>query len=537
MSWFTHLSRQGRLALTLVGWLAIATTSANTLTPHTGGQLTLMLPSEPSALVSLATVAQPVIAVSGKVNEGLLTYDYDLNPLPQLATSWQISADGKTYTFHLRPGVKWHDGVDFSAADVAYSIGLLKKIHPRASSTFANVINIETPDPLTAVFKLSHPAPYLLRAFAAGETPIVPKHLYDIAGVDPLKNPNNHAPIGTGPYIFSEWVHGSHIIYKRNPNYWDKPKPYLDTLIVKFSTDAVVRALALESGEADLAYRTPVPLSDIDRLKKDGKLQFETKGNNYSYSVTTLQFNLDDKYFKDLRVRQAIAHAIDRDTLLRVAYFGYGQTTASPIAPGLKAFHDNSPSPYTYDLAAANRLLDEAGYPRAANGSRFSVILDYNTYDDTFARIAEFTRSSLSKIGVNVTLRSSDISSHTKRVFTDRDFSLALGMFANLYDPTLGVQRLYWSKNFRIGLPFSNASHYSNPQVDQLLEAAQTENDPQKRLQQFTQFQQIVEHDVPDINLVSPLFLTVYNPRVHDHSLTADGIEGNLSGVWVDAKP
>nr|WP_223881493.1 ABC transporter substrate-binding protein [Affinibrenneria salicis] len=512
-----------------------ANTRADTIPPHTGGTLTFILPSEPSTLVSLATVAQPVIAVSSKVSEGLLTYDYNLNPLPQLATSWEISPDGKTYTFHLRPGVKWHDGQDFTSADVAWSIELLKKVHPRASSTFANVIQIKTPDPLTAVLELSHPAPYLLRAFAAGETPIVARHIYE--GTDALKNPNGNAPIGTGPYIFSEWVRGSHVIFKRNPNYWDKPKPYIDQLVVKFSTDFVVRSLALETGQADIGYRTPVALSDLNRLKEKTNLVFDTRGNNYSYSVASLHFNLDDPHFSNLKVRQAVAHAIDRDALLRVVYFGYGTATATPVAPGLKTFHSTAPSPYPYDVAAANRLLDEANYPRGADGTRFRVTLDYSTFDDTFRRNAEFIRSALAKVGIAVTLRSQDIATYAKRVFTDRDFSLVSDQYANLYDPTVGVQRLYWSKNFRIGVPFTNLSHYHNDKVDQLLEAAQTENDPDKRIALFNEFQSIIQRELPDINLVSPQFITIANPRVHDHSPTADGLEGNLSSVWLDPAP
>jgi len=536
MFWSTQASRWSRVLL--ASWVLLWATGpawAATAAPHSGGSLTVMLTSEPSTLVSLATVAQPVIAVSSKVTEGLLAYDYDLKPLPQLATSWEISADGKTYTFHLRPGVKWHDGQDFTSADVAYSIELLKKYHPRASSTFANVTRVDTPDALTAVFELSNPAPYLIRAFAAGETPMVPKHVY--AGTDPLKNPNGSAPIGTGPYIFSEWVRGSHVIYKRNPQYWDQPKPYIDQLVVKFSSDPVVRSLALETGQADIGYRTPVALSDLNRLKEKTHLVFSTEGNNYSYSVASLHFNLDDPHFSNLKVRQAVAHAINRDALLRVVYFGYGTATATPVAPGLKTFHSTAPSPYPFDLAAANRLLDEANYPRGADGTRFNVTLDYSTFDDTFRRNAEFIRSALAKIGIAVTLRSQDISTYAKRVFTDRDFSLVSDQYANLYDPTVGVQRLYWSKNYRVGVPFTNLSHYQNPEVDRLLEAAQTENDPAKRIAEFNAFQTIVQHDLPDINLVSPQFITIASPRVHDHSPTADGLEGNLSSVWVDPAP
>ncbi|MCC3718878.1 ABC transporter substrate-binding protein [Rouxiella badensis] len=534
MRLFRQLSRA--LSLFILGILFIsATAQSQTITPHQGGTLTLILPSEPSALVALATVAQPVIAVSSKVNEGLLTYDYSLNPLPQLATSWDISADGLQYTFHLRKGVTWTDGQPFTSQDVAFSIDLLKKTHPRAKATFANVESISTPDPLTAVFKLSHPAPYLIRAFAAGETPILPKHIY--ANTDPLKNENNNHPIGTGPYIFEKWVRGSYIIYKRNPNYWDAPKPYIDQLIVKFSTDPVVRSLDLQTGQADLGYRTPVALSELKTLQKRPDLVFDYKGYNYNYSVASIYFNLDDKLFKDIRVRQAIAHSINHEALLRVVYFGYATPTESPIAPGLKAFHSAAPSPYQYDLAAANRLLDDAGYKQGSDGIRLRVTLDYNTYDDTFRRNAEFVRSALSRIGIAVTLRSQDISTYAERVFTRRDFQFSIDQYANLYDPTVGVQRLYWSKNYRLGVPWTNITHYNNPAVDKLLEAAQTENDAQKRIDEFRQFQDIVQREVPDIPLASPQFITLANKRVHDSSPTADGVEGNLSSVWVDPKP
>ena len=119
--------------------------------------------------------------------------------------------------------MKFHDGKPFTSADVAYSIQLLKTVHPRGRNTFANVTEVKTPDPLTAVIELSKPAPYLIKALTAAEAPMMPRHIYE--GTDPLANPNGNAPIGTGPYKFKEWVRGSHIIYERNPDYWDAPKP------------------------------------------------------------------------------------------------------------------------------------------------------------------------------------------------------------------------------------------------------------------------------------------------------------------------
>ena len=161
-------------------WLA---TTAAMAQPHRGGTLNFLVEPEPPALSTLAHTAGPSTKVSAKVQEGLLTYAHDLTPRPQLATAWSISPDGLRYTFTLRDGVNWHDGVPFTSADVAASIQLLQQHHPRGRGTFANVIDIETPDRLTAVIVLSRPAPYLISAFAASESPIVPSTTWALSGL------------------------------------------------------------------------------------------------------------------------------------------------------------------------------------------------------------------------------------------------------------------------------------------------------------------------------------------------------------------
>lgn len=347
----SNMSLTRRSVLLGLSATALAPYAGFAAEPRKGGSITFMLNAEPPALLTLNTTVTQAVSVSAKVTEGLLEYDYEMNPRPQLATEWSVSEDGMNYTFKLRSGVKWHDGKDFTSADVAHSIELLKQHHPRGRNTFANVATVSTPDELTAVIELSKPAPYLIRALTAAETPIMPKHIYE--NTDPLTNPNNNAPIGTGPFIFKEWVRSSHIIYERNENYWQEGRPYLDRIIVKFYPEAGARSIAFETGDADIGYRTPVALSDVDRLKTIPHLRFETKGTSYSYNVNSLQFNLDSATFKNEKARQAVAHAIDREALIRVALFGQGVPCASPIAPMLKDFHDPTPSPYAYDLAAA----------------------------------------------------------------------------------------------------------------------------------------------------------------------------------------
>lgn len=305
-------------ALILTSSLFGLAAQAETLTPKRGGTLNFLAEPEPPVLTSLVSTSGAVMKVNAKVIEGLLNYDFDMKPTPQLATSWSVSPDGKQYTFHLRKGVKWHDGQNFTSADVAFSILTVKKYNSRGQGTFANVTEVKTPDPYTAILELSKPAPYLLSAFSANEAPIVPKHLYE--GTNILSNPHNTAPIGTGPFVFKEWVRGSHILYERNPNYWDTPKPYVDKLVVKIIPDAATRTIALETGALDLGSDSPVPLSEIERIKKNPKLGIETNGYGYSPTQTRIEFNLDNPYLKNLKVRQAIAHSINIDVLKNVVW-------------------------------------------------------------------------------------------------------------------------------------------------------------------------------------------------------------------------
>jgi peptide/nickel transport system substrate-binding protein len=252
--------------------------------------------------------------------------------------------------------VRWHDGHDFTATDVAFSIMTLKEVHPRGRSTFANVVEVRTPDKLTAVLKLSKPAPYLLTAFAASEAPMVPRHLYDSGA--PANNPLNNAPIGTGPFRFKEWARGSHILYERNPDHWDQPKPFIDQLVFVVMPDAAARSAALESGAVDLAPAAPVPLSDLDWLKQKPRLRFTLDGYQYANSVYRIEFNLDRPDLAKRPIREAIAHAIDRKVILQVALFGYGEPSLGPIRPILKPFAVPDLPYYAFDPKQAERLLD-----------------------------------------------------------------------------------------------------------------------------------------------------------------------------------
>ncbi|MEX3633393.1 ABC transporter substrate-binding protein [Paraburkholderia sp. BR14320] len=517
-------------ALGFAAALVVALSVSHAHAQTRGGTLNFVVTPEPTALVDLATTATNVLKVSPKVVEGLLEYDFRLQPKASLATSWEVSDDSRKYVFHLRHDVKWHDGQPFTSADVAYSIQTLRQVHPRAKTTFANVTAVTTPDPYTVVVTLSKSAPYLIKAFSSSETPIVPKHIYE--GTDPLTNPANNAPIGTGPFRFVKWVRGSYVEYARNDDYWDKGKPLLDKIVVKVITDPAARTVAFEDGSVDLSGDTPVPLSDIERLKSNPKLALDQRGYEFQAGVTRIEFNLDNPVLKKLEVRQAIASALDRDVIRKVIFYGYATPLASPIIP-TSPYYDPAPAPYPFNVERANALLDEAGYPRKADGTRFALTVDPLPIGDLPTRTAAYVKSALARVGIAVTVRSQDLPAYLKRIYTDRDFDFSINGMSNLFDPVVGVARLYTSNNFRRGVPFTNGSHYSNPQIDLLFTQVAEETDEGRRKQLFSQIQRILEHDLPDINLVSPQYLTVYSRAVHNHTTGPDGVSASFADVWL----
>jgi peptide/nickel transport system substrate-binding protein len=509
---------------------ADAQSAAATGTPHParGGTAIIGIIQEPTQLASALTSAGPTQQVSGKIFDGLLAYGIDSRPQPQLATAWSVSGDGLRITFHLRPNVRWHDGQPFTSEDVAFSVlEVWKKYHSRGRSTFANVLSVETPDALTAVLVLTKPAPYILNALASTESQPLPKHLYKSG--DPLSNPRNLAPIGTGPFRFVAWERGNHIVLERNPDYWDAPRPHLDRLIVRFLPDPSSMANALETNS--IHFGTPI-YADLARLTQSPSLELYPLNTPFNSTVTSLEFNLDRPVFRDARVRQAFAHATDRDFLVKNVWFGNGTAADSPIPKSMTAFHAANLPAYEFDLGKAEALLEAAGQKRGANGIRLTLFLDAYPVE-YLQQTAQLLRSNLSRIGVHLNVRSTDPAEFIQRVYTKRDFDAIVYGASSGPDPVIGVQRFYWSKNFAPGVAFSNGAHYANPEVDRLLLAAQTETDSGRRRSLYEQFQVIVQTDAVTLPLVVSYIPMVGNRKLRDMINTADGLLGNFAGAYL----
>ncbi len=501
--------------------------------PAKGGTLVIAQYPEPSILTASIGGGGATNNISPKIFDGLLAYDNDLKPVPQLAESWEVSDDGLTITFRLRRNAKWHDGTPFTSADVEFSlIDVWKKFNSRGKQIFEDVVEVESPDEATSVWKLSKPAPYILNGLTSHLSQIVPKHLYE--STDILKNPHNTAPVGNGPFKLVEWNRGNYLRLVRNEDYWDSGKPHVGEIFYRFLPDAASRVAALETGEVLLVGESGVPGSDLARIAGSPDLRIETRGYNYVAQNTFFLFNLDKPVFQDVRVRRAIAHAIDRQFLVDSVWYGYGEVATGPFPKDLGDFYTPDVPVYEYDPAKAIALLDEAGLKPGADGIRFEFTHDFLPYGEQYPRTAEYIRDALSKVGIKLTIRSQDYASYLKRVYTDRDFDTINYLIAVGPDPVIGTSRLYHSNAFQPGVAFSNTANYSSAEADAALDRAKAELDPAKRRELYFEFQRIVQTDLPQIPLVAPKQVTIVNNRVKGDAEYSEGIKGSFSDVRID---
>jgi len=523
--------------LFFIQWAAVLLGAASIATPvaaqQAGGTLVMVIHPEPANLASHLSSGAVTQLAATKIYDGLLEYDLNISPQPSLATEWNLSDGGKTITFKLRAGVKWHDGKPFTSADVRYSImEVLKKMHPRGNQTFRFVQAVETPDPLTAVLKLERPYAPLMQALSADESPILPRHLYE--GTEAATNPYNNKPVGTGPFMFKEWNRGSHLVFDKNPDYWRHGRPYFDRLVIRFIGDASTRVAAVEKGEVHVAANGTMPSHEIRRLDALDHLQVQLRGHEAYSPIMLFEINNRRAPLDQVKVRKALAHALDRQFIIDNIFAGNGKIATGPIPSTHTRFYTSDVYQYDYDPTKAKRLLDEAGLKPNAEGVRFELTHDMGPFRVELRRMGEYVKEALAQVGVKVNLRLEDVPTYLRRVYTEYDFDLTSTWFISLTDPAMGVQRIYWSKNIRPGVTFSNASGYSNPKVDQLWEKAAAEVDDTKRAGLYRQVQEIVVDEIPVIWLQEMPDVVISNTKVHNLFTSPQGLRAGLYDAWIE---
>lgn len=502
-----------------------------------GGTLVYIVQPEPPSMASYLSTSGPIGLVAPKIYEGLLDYDNDLNILPALAASYEVSADGKTVTFNLQEGVKWHDGEPFTSADVRFTVmEVLKKVHPRGPNSFREVTSIDTPDATTAVFNLANPAPYMLRALSGYESPIVPKHLLEGTDVRSADLVNN--PVGTGPFKFVEWKKGQFIRLDKNEDYWKEGLPYLDRLVGRFIPDASTRTAAMENGEVLYGAYGAIPNIDAVRLRDTDGFSVTTDGYSMINPVSLIEFDTTEPPFDDPAMRKAISLALDRSFLIENIWFGYGEPATSALSSNFAPtglYKDPMPNYLaSADVEAAKKMLDDAGITADADGVRAEAVLDLIPYGEDWRRAGEYMKQALAPIGVEVELRYEDVPTWLKRIYHNYDFAMNVNYFYQLSDPVLGVHRHYGTDQIRQGTHFVNSSRYSNPDLDALLSSGAQEADAEKRAAIYGDIQKILAEDMPVVNLFEMQFLTVYNDKLKGHDVSALGAYGSFAETWLD---
>ncbi|RZU31773.1 ABC transporter substrate-binding protein [Blastococcus saxobsidens] len=491
--------------------------------PPRGGTLVAAIDSDPGTLNPAITTSGGARTASELLFNGLVGLTSDLEPVPELAESWEVLEAGALYRFDLRDGVTWHDGEPFTSADVIFTFEeMLLSLHARTkASVGAALESIEAPDEDTVEFRFTEPYAPLLLQLDVTEAPILPRHVYE--GTDVMTNPANTDPVGTGPFRLESYTPDAELRFSANPDYFEPDLPYLDEVVMRIIPERGNQVVALEAGEVDWLFGVPGP--DLARLEESGDYGFlETAVNpGGSNCIMTVSFNLERPMFADVALRRALATALDREQFVERVLFGQGRVAEAPISSGIPFAHapDLEEMPQ-FERDEAESLLDEAGWPRDGDGVRTARGVDGVpdgtplqfgfTHFPSFSAYAELLRAQLREVGAEVKLVPLEPPVFADTVFKARDFDTNIISYCNGADPEIGVKRMYTTAN--IGpVPFSNAAAYSNPTVDAYFDEARTTVDPEARSDIYRRLQEQLVEDLPYFWIVETESVRAYYAR------------------------
>lgn len=436
--------------------------------------------------------------------DNLLARDEHLSVKPSLAERWDVP-DPATYVFHVRHGVKFCDGRPLSARDVKWSFDSLLqgKIRSSKAGTYRLVDHIDAPDDFTVVFHLKQPWAGLLWNLAGGEgMGIVPYGSLD----EITRN-----PIGSGPFRFVSAEQDKEVVIARNDSYWGV-KAKFDRVRFAVVPDTTTRALELRKGSADIALEL-LPDTVLTLRRDPGLRVLNGPGTRLAY----MAFNLRDPILKDVRVRQAIAYALDRQPLIHYLWRDFARPAWSVLPPESWAY-DDQVARYPYDPEKARRLLDAAGYP-ATNGVRFHLTMKTSTEESSRSMAAVFQQQ-LREVGIALDIHSFEFGTFFSDV-THGEFQVySLRWVGGNEDPEIFEYAFASSKIIPNG---ANRQYYSNPRVDSLIDRARAETDQSARKQDYAQIQQILAQDLPYIDLWYFDNVMVHSRRVRNLQLSPSG--------------
>lgn len=491
-------------------------------TPKAGGSLTWGLTSDPVTLAPFGIGNTSSAEVKNLVYESLVRWDRNLQVQPALAERWE-TPDNKTYIFHLRKGVKFHSGKELNADDVKYSLESQKTPPPpgNVNAFFPKVGSIEVVDQYTVKLNMSQPDATVLGYLAWNiYSYIVPKGLYETS------DPRNKAD-GTGPFKVDEFVPNDHVTLSKHTGYWRSGFPYLDKLTMKVLADEQTRVAALRSGAIDGATLTP---DTVRSLANDPNLVV-LKGANAAFKEVEVAAKGTGKPWDNVKVRQAMAMAIDRQEIIDKVYGG-DASFSSKIPPSYGKWPiptaDLKAKWEKVDVEGAKKLLADAGF-----ASGFSFTLQAIAHPDEYVKIAQVLQAQWKKIGINATVQPLEIGTFGK-LNSAGDFEMQCtgrgmrgdpsGYFTD-FDPSGSTYKAW----------YGGGTGYKNQELTDLINQALATTDTNKRMQQYARMQEIVLTEWPTIPLVVPTKYQVVRQRVQNMYVSVDDTERGLIETWVSS--
>lgn len=477
-----------------------------------GGTMVIPLGADPPTLNGAIQSGPQVLIPASPILEGLLTVDATGETVPVLAESWDVSDDGLQYVFHLRTGVTWHDGEPFTSEDVRFTIEEALPLRPGGTILTSLISSLEVPDDVTVQIELTHPSPLLLNLLSPNTAPIIPAHIYD--DTDLVTNPANLAPIGTGPFKFSEWKPGERIVLVRNDDYWEEGKPYLDSLIFPIIPDSTTRLNALLAGEADMLPRTSIDMRTLSQMESSDRIDVR-EGTGES-GMRPIYFNSDHPPLNDAEVRKALIQAIDRHAMVDSIWDGHAEAGRTSLPQNYEQYFNpevDYDDLFPFDLKAAADRLDELGYTADADGVRFS--LDYVYTNEYFGtgELGEIMKANFDEIGVKLNLVQQEVQVYGQTVFPQRDYDLASNILGSRTDPAIGVDPIFRC-NEHPEVLFTNPTDYCNPELEDLLDLADKTLDEAERIGYYQQAQEIIAEDMPTLLVLSEDIIDVISTRI-----------------------
>ncbi len=499
--------------------------------------------------------------ITGLVYNGLVKYDKDINIVGDLADCWEIESadkhlvygdcdkyqakveeektstapveaentDAFSLTFHLRQGVKFHDGVECTAEDVMFTYQSL--IDPKVPTPYrGNYVMVKKAEVLDKyTFRVTYDKPFAPALISWGMG-ILPKHL--LQGKDITKSPLTRHPIGTGPYKFVQWRTGDKIVLESNHDYFEG-RPYIDRYIYRIIPDRATMFLELRAGGID-----SMGLEPLQYLKQTDTPEFKAQYNKYrylSFGYTYLGYNLLNKRFADKRVRQAISYAIDKQELIDGVLMGLGKIANGPYKPGTW-YHNPKAEGYAYDPKLARQLLAEAGWSDSnadgildKRGQPFQFTIITNQGNDLRKKTAEIIQHRLRDVGIRVKIRIIEWAAFLKEFVDKKKFDAVILGWSGSIDPD--VYNVWHSS--KTGPKEYNFISYKNPEVDELLEKGRHTFDQEERKKYYFRFQEILAEEQPYTFLYIPEALPTVSSRIQGIEPAPLGITYNFTEWYV----